>query len=51
MCGGIFWLVLNSPKTPQFIHAQSKEIGWMQFVFGGVLGVLGVILRYFKPLK
>ncbi len=51
LCGGLFWLVLNSGKSPEFMEAKTERVAWGQFITGGVIGVAGLILRYFEPLR
>lgn len=51
LCGGLFWLVLNSGELSEFTEAKSEKAAWGQFITGGVLGVLSLILRYFEPIK
>ncbi len=49
--GGLFFIVINFSDLPSVVKAKTTRAAWGQFMVGGTIGVGGLILRYFTPLK
>ena len=49
--GAFFWFTLSGPRSLDLTRAESAEVGWGQFVFGGLLTVVWILKLVHLPGK